>query len=320
MMISADEIKQMTSLVYGVGRGRDNLEKMVKLSQNQIPDISLSKMFADRVMSPFKQDVSLFIEGRKGSGKSYASLSIAYLTATAIANARGGEWTDYFNIETNVAIISPEDAYNVMQSLKDYNVYILDDIGVGWNARTFQQKENRMMNDIFEVCRVKRNVIIFSAPAAFLIDKVPRELATYRAEVAESVHSKGFSTIKLKSPLRISQLDKTISPYLTIGRNRIVRFLIPKPPEQLAERYDVLRAEKTDALIKDHANEMDADEEANSKETMKQLSEDARFYQVAWQHEALGVPLKEACKSVGMGDNTYRSIRKKKNLHTITKT
>lgn len=311
-MISSQEIQDIYGEVYGLGRGRKNLEHMIRLQSGDI-DLSLSKLFAERVLSPFKQDVSLFIEGRKGAGKSYASLSIAYLTACEIAKRRGGTWENYFSVQKNIAIISPEDAYAVMQKLEDFNVYILDDIGVGWNARTFQKSENRMMNDIFEVCRVKRTVLIFSAPAAFLIDKVPRELATYRAEVAESIHEKGVVTLKLKTPMRISQLDKTISPYLTIGRNRIVRFVIPKPPDELAAQYDVLRADKTTQILESHAQDM-ADESEKKEVDVKDLEERAKCYEVIYHWKVNGLSLKESCKAVGTSDNTVRKFIKEYHL------
>lgn len=313
-MISSEEMKILSPHIYGLGRGKKNLESMLRLSENNQIQISLSKIFADRVLSPFKQDVSLFLEGRKGSGKSYASLAIAYATAKEIAKRKGGVWQDYFNINRNIAIISPEEAYNLMQNLRDYNVYILDDIGVGWNARTFQQKENRMMNDIFEVCRIKRTVIIFSAPAAFLIDKVPRELASFRAEIAESIHEKGYVAIKLKTPIRISQMDKTILPYLTIGRNKIVRFLIQEPPSDLAKAYDQLRTDRTNQLLLEHSTDMNNPKLTKDITEEKRMDRDRKFFEAAYLNEVRRVPLKEACKKVGLSDNTFRQIKKEKNF------
>ena len=60
---------------------------------------SLSTFFAQTATNEFNQDISLLLVGRKGSGKSYTSLSIAYNTAKKIALIIDGDeanWPKYF--------------------------------------------------------------------------------------------------------------------------------------------------------------------------------------------------------------------------------
>ena len=145
----------------------------------------LANRFASTITGPYKQDIAMVLQGQKGSGKSYASLRIAYNTARRIAEIRDGDWREwprYFSME-NVAIIDPDRASSIIAHAKPYNIYIFDDIGVGWNSRTFASKGNRDKNDIFQINRVAQTIQILSMPNHFLLDKVPRMLCNYLAEM-----------------------------------------------------------------------------------------------------------------------------------------
>ena len=122
----------------------------------------LANRFASTITGPYKQDIAMVLQGQKGSGKSYASLRIAYNTARRIAEIRDEDWREwpkYFSM-ANVAIIDPERASAVISHAKPYNIYIFDDIGVGWNSRAFASKENRDKNDIFQINRVAQTIQI----------------------------------------------------------------------------------------------------------------------------------------------------------------
>jgi len=208
--------------------------------------------FANAVTNPFNQDVAMLLEGHKGSGKSYASLRLAYNTARRIADIKDGdpnEWPKYFTMK-NVAIIDPQKAFDIMSKAKKYNVYLYDDIGVGWNARTFTTKENQNKNDIFQVNRISRTVQIMSLPNQFLIDKVPRMLCNYVAEMVDSKFEHGLSIMKIFKPKTIFRLNnKRMTPTLIVGDSKIVRYIVHKPPQFLCDAYDKMRAEITEVLL-----------------------------------------------------------------------
>lgn len=213
----------------------------------------LANRFASTITGPYKQDIAMVLQGQKGSGKSYASLRIAYNTARRIAEIRDEDWREwprYFSM-ANVAIIDPERASAIISHAKPYNIYIFDDIGVGWNSRAFASKENRDKNDIFQINRVAQTIQILSMPNQFLLDKVPRMLCNYLAEMDSSSFSKGLSTMKVFKAKTIFRLDNLrINPHLvaTTGE-KIVKHVIAQPPAFLAEQYDKIRQETTQRII-----------------------------------------------------------------------
>ena len=213
----------------------------------------LANRFASTITGPYKQDIAMVLQGQKGSGKSYASLRIAYNTARRIAEIRDEDWREwpkYFSM-ANVAIIDPERASAIISHAKPYNIYIFDDIGVGWNSRAFASKENRDKNDIFQINRVAQTIQILSMPNQFLLDKVPRMLCNYLAEMDSSSFSKGLSTMKVFKAKTIFRLDSLrINPHLvaTTGE-KIVKHVIAQPPAFLAEQYDKIRQETTQRII-----------------------------------------------------------------------
>lgn len=209
----------------------------------------ISRFFAETVTSPFNQDISFLIVGKKGTGKSFAQLSLAYHTACEIAEIVGGSWKDYFDIETNVAIIDPNKANEVMGLQSKYAVKVFDDIGIGWGARNWQNEENKAKNDIFQINRVDNTVQMFSVPNQFLLDKVPRSLVSHYAETYQQFFKLGFVTIKMFEPQTMFREGKIIQPYLQINRNKFVIYAIQKPPDELARRYKELRQEITAKIV-----------------------------------------------------------------------
>lgn len=213
----------------------------------------LANRFASTITGPYKQDIAMVLQGQKGSGKSYASLRIAYNTARRVAEIRDGDWREwprYFSME-NVAIIDPDRASSIIAHAKPYNIYIFDDIGVGWNSRAFASKENRDKNDIFQINRVAQTIQILSMPNQFLLDKVPRMLCNYLAEMDSTSFSKGLSTMKVFRAKTVFRLDNLrINPHLvaTTGE-KIVKHVIVRPPKFLAEQYDKIRQETTQKII-----------------------------------------------------------------------
>ena len=216
----------------------------------------LANRFASTITGPYKQDIAMVLQGPKGSGKSYASLRIAYNTARRVAEIRDGDWREwprYFSME-NVAIIDPDRASSIIAHAKPYNIYIFDDIGVGWNSRTFASKENRDKNDIFQINRVAQTVQILSMPNQFLLDKVPRMLCNYMAEMDRSEYSRGFSLMKVFKTKTLFRLNnQRITPHLVAEDGaKIAKYVVHRPPAFLAKQYDKagLDEEKAMALMR----------------------------------------------------------------------
>jgi hypothetical protein len=197
----------------------------------------LVEFFVNEITGPYDQDISLLLVGNKGRGKSWCGLSMSYFTACELAERRGGVWQDYFNPDTNMAIILESEANAVMAIQEKYQVKNYDDIGIGWSARDWRDKDNQQKNDVFQINRTDNTLQIFSVPNQFLLDKVPRSLVSHYGEMAQQFFAHGFTTIKLFEPETLFREGKIIQPYLNVDRTKYVLFRIPKPPEDLAQYY-----------------------------------------------------------------------------------
>lgn len=210
----------------------------------------LVEFFADEILGPYDQDISLLLVGNKGRGKSLAALSLSYYTACEIAERLGGSWKEYFNPETNLAVILEEEANSVMAIQKKYQVKNYDDIGIGWGARNWQDADNKNKNDVFQINRTDSTLQVFSVPNQFLLDKVPRSLVSHYGEMAQQFFAHGFTTMKLFEPETLFREGKIIQPYLNVDRTKYVLFRIPKPPEDLVQYYKKRRSENKTSATK----------------------------------------------------------------------
>lgn len=220
------------------------LEKLLRVDE-------LAGMFANVVLDPTdEQDISFLLVGPKGSGKSRAALSLSYHTAREIAFIRDDDysnWPKYFNVD-NIAVIDGNRATWVLTHTHDYDVINLDDIGVGYNCRNFATRDNQDKNDVMLTNRVERTVKIMTLPERDQLDKVPRNLITHFGNMTMKHKGPDLSELKLFRPVKNYRNGKQIEPYIQVGGNRWVRYLIPLPPKELDVAYAKLRKEAVDKL------------------------------------------------------------------------
>jgi len=212
---------------------------------------NLCQYFARLVVSPFKQSGELLIVGPRGSGKSYAGLSISHGTAAWIAYYRKkGTWRDYFNPDVDLGIISTEQIVNVLMQPGKYKVRLGDDLGLAWNSRRFMTGQNISLNSVMEIGRVDRCFSILTIPDGFLLDKVPRSLVPFLG-VMEPTNPSSFmqhNTVMMKLFRNVRlyrERDRTLHPYPTHLRYKYVYYTIPKPPSELVAIYDRRREDET---------------------------------------------------------------------------
>ncbi len=270
----------------------------------------LAQRFAHTITGPYKQDIAMLLQGPKGSGKSYASLRIAYNTARCVAEILDDDWhkwTKYFSMN-NVAIIDPDRAFEIIGEAKPYNIYIFDDIGVGWNARSFASKDNRDKNDIFQINRVAQTVQIFSMPNQFLLDKVPRMLCNYMAEMDRSEYSRGISLMKVFKTKTLFRLNnQRITPHLVAEDGaKIAKYVVHRPPAFLAKQYDKIRKDVTRRIISERARREEGGEpdlperSPMHPKTKKMYAEAQKLLPVYEQCRLRGMTHKEALKESGI--------------------
>lgn len=271
---------------------------------------SLSRYFCGIVTSPYKQDVSALLVGNKGTGKSYASLSIAYNTSIKIAEVLGGKPNDYFNID-HVACVDPAQANDLMTRCEKNCCYIYDDIGVGWGARDWQSRSSKDKNNIFQINRIAQTLQIFSVPNQFLLDKVPRSLVSHYMETDRQFFNQGFITVKVFKPVTLFRAGKIIQPLLSTVDTKYVLYTVEKPPDELTAEYDHLREKVTRNLISNGGTPDVPVKEAreNLAEKRKRQKEERmrEFVPKVLKLMDEGMPQWKALKEVGIPATTWRS-------------
>ena len=225
---------------------------------------SLSQRFADTLTSPFNQHVTCMTVGPTGSGKSFANLALCENLAVKLADHWGGEPRQYFSIE-NVAIISLENVKSViLNRLKKRQVILLDDFGTSMNARKWQAETNIIMNDIFQTFRMQQNFMGMTLPSSMLIDAVPRRLVHYFIEMEQAHFSKGVTVGKVFKAVDKPRQGKTHFQYIKDG-GKILRFVFPKPSDEIIEEYNKKRNAQYEQLASDAIARWDAFEEKKNK-------------------------------------------------------
>lgn len=226
----------------------DHVEPIEGLS----PDIEqLALYFAKIMTSPHNQHAIVMFVGQAGTGKSWAATQLAVEVAKKVSERlKEGTPDDYFSFKETFATINRDEVKRVMTKPKKHAVILLDDIGVGWNARKYKDEFNIFLNDIIQTFRPNHNLVIMTMQASFLIDKVPRSLAHYLIEMDAAHFDEGFSLAKVFKINLKHRLGKLYYPYLSVGSVRYYRHIFRMPPPKLMKEYEKIRAEQLERLAK----------------------------------------------------------------------
>lgn len=272
--------------------------------------ITLSDIFSWRITSRYNKDVVFLLTGERSAGKSYSALHLAWKTAEKIAAKKGGTWQDYFSME-NVAIIDPKELMQKMQVLKPYNIYLLDDAGAGWSARSFMSKQNQILNHILETCRTQNAGIFITTPDLFLIDKIPRSLASFVGEVAESHHDKGYNLLKVFRTERLRREGKTLYSHLQFytpqGKSKIIRWRTHMPPDELLEEYNEIREKRAREMMHTAIEEPEDVGTGKVAQKLRKAIED-HGEQVRQLHDE-GKNLTDIARLTGLSEYMIKKIR-----------
>jgi hypothetical protein len=243
---SGEEFENLLDEFDGIGRGgvyeRDTITGQIKL-------MSLAEMLSKRVAGRHNKNVIFILFGDLGSGKSMALLKLALSCAMWLSALKGGPPSKYFQF-SNIAIIDPEMLQEKLANLVQYNIYILDDAGPGYDARTFMSKGNRDLNYILQTCRTSNNIILVSAPHGAMLDVTIHRVAQYYAEVSEVRHDEGLTFLKVFRLVRVFREGKIFYVYMSKGNTVSKRYYCGLPPKSLKKKYDKVRDEQARIIAK----------------------------------------------------------------------
>lgn len=276
---------------------------------------TIAHLLGTPLVENFNQHVLLGVIGKTGSGKSEGALRMAYDTSRFLAYKKGGKPEDYFTID-NIAIITPDEIMRVMKTIKKFQVYIFDDIGVGWNNRDWNSKINKILNKIAMTMRTKRNILILTVPDDEMIDKVPRHLMHYRIDMEQKNFKSGYTVGKFQQLLRSYKYKKNFFPYVINNNTKYIRCVFTRAPEHLSDEYESRREIIQDKMELENVKELDelfAQDDNNNglskQEQQKQESINKTIEVLDYIKENPGVTVRAACRTVGIGERTFSRYR-----------
>ena len=297
----------------------------------------IANEIARTITSKYNQHITLLIVGQPGSGKSWAAIDLAYQTAYAVSRIVDGKnapfetWWKYFNLD-HMAIVTLDRVTNLLKHIRQYGIYILDDIGVGYSARDFQKSKNKKMNEIIQTFRTDNTAVIYTVPDRFLIDKVPRSLVDRYMEFEKSEQlfstDSEFESVNAYKYFHITSTKRDQKQFFTYmkdfdaGTNQYVRHIATKPPERLIREYDKIRADVARELrvlnakaIEDEGHEDDSTNGGSGKRKVSAKTQHKRELEVQAvtfidQLVAEGEGTKAACKKVGVPVARYKSLKR----------
>lgn len=251
--------------------------------------------------------------GDKGTGKSYWALATAMWTAAYIAGIlQKGTWSDYFTID-NVAVIDRARILELAGNAKPYNVYVFDDVGVGWDARDFGKETNKFLNHVFEICRIRRNVLIITVPQQFMIDKVPRNTSLYNGVMKERLfdYDPPMSVAAMYKRHFELHANKMLNPYVAMGKMKLTRIVTQRPAYSLTEEYDRVR----EMMSATEFAKMDSGDEVKKARDAEKVAQERakteKMMMVDHEVKVNGASVRGTCRKFKMSMEAYRHWRDK---------
>jgi hypothetical protein len=239
-----------------------NLAQLIAKHNLPIPPSPFVEFVADRTSGESKQDFSLVIDGKKGSGKSYSSMYLLSRYAMELAERYKKEPEDYFSLENCALLEDTERILELMKKTPKHAGLLIDDASTAVGSRNFLSESNKNFNMLLAICRTKRWFLVFNTPVDSHIDLQIRELVDATSSVYRSFHKGGFNILKITSSdvntrgpkkqiyrKRFSFFDRLFDFWVAFSPDRL------EPYKGFTDAYDRQRDEATLKLIDKIARE-----------------------------------------------------------------
>jgi len=176
---------------------------------------------------------SLFV-GRRGSGKSWSSISVAE------------QLTDgKFDVEKHMAFFEAYPAIQLVKNAQPLDVVICDDMGVGLSAKAWYEQSNKLFSQIFQTCRTTNAWVIVTTPKPKFIDKDLRhefdDYVIMQKELGDWKRGYAGGEWNVSKTNYYSEKNYWNRVKLAGVKYKTVQF--PAPPKEKAELYDKKRNE-----------------------------------------------------------------------------
>jgi len=279
-----------------------------------LPRAKFIDYIATRITGKDKQDFSMILSGRKGSGKSYSSLRICMQVADAVAEKLKGKPEDYFTMSNCCLLEDTEGINKLIKTAGKHQIILLDDAGVAVGSRDFSTTKNKNFNKLLATCRTQRWMILLNVPAKSHIDKQIRELVDCWGKVYMPLHALGFNILKINS-VEINESSENkpyMKKYIFKDKNsrprKIDLWAVQSPDEATAREYDVRRDEAAQKIIEQQMTGEEAPElskrEMHRQNMLNKYSE--RIIQMINDGKSASEVVR---KCPGLSDSMLRTLR-----------
>lgn len=186
--------------------------------------------------------------GPTGTGKSWSALSYC-------------EQLDE-NFGPDQIVFTAKELMDLINSgtLKKGSCILFDEAGIDLGSRTWQSLTNRLLNYLIQTFRHKNFVLIFTSPYSDFIDSQTRRLFHAEFETVSIDTINKTVKVKPKSLKYNAKMKKTYERYLITstpeGQVKKKRWNIPKPSDELIEKYEEKKTEFTGKLNNDIAKKI----------------------------------------------------------------
>ena len=207
-----------------------------------------------------------------------------------------------------MSIITIDSVKEIMlRNNKQYSIIVLDDIGTSYSNRSWQSKSNSILNGIIMTFRPKNQILILTVPSQGMIDLNARRLAHYLIELERNPAAFRMGVGVGKMFKLVPQRNGNIfAQYIIENGNKVVRTVVPKPPENMCRIYEERRDHEFQRIMQRYMDEWDAYEAkenakiygAEGKEKKKQTAASQKA--LIMEMKATGCTQKEIAAEIGV--------------------
>ncbi len=185
-----------------------------------------------------KKNFLCAVVGPTGSGKSWAGLSIALMLDKNFDASR-----IKFGLPGIMELINSELNY------PPGSVFFWDEFQIGGGAREWRSLANRLLNSLLSTFRHRQFILLITTPYSDFIDSQTRKLLHAEFELKKINYETKKAKIKPMLIQYNSRMRKFYYKYLRIkgklGPSPINAWNVPSPPQDLIDKYEVLKTDFT---------------------------------------------------------------------------
>ena len=247
------------------------------------------------------------IVGEEGSGKSYTAIRIASEIDRSFSHERV-----LFDVEDLLRILKNDEH-------EPGNAYVLDEAGVAFGNRTWQERGQILANQALQLIRNHNLALIFTLPRLGELDSQTQgRLQSFFEIIDKEPNEYVIGKWKYLDPDRTDETGKIYKKFPRVFRDghrvRVTSLKFAPPDESLVEPYEEAKQEFQDRVYERTIDELSEDEASNSepKKTPEEWADELieeRMEDVVSIHGGNGTPYVDH-QLVGVA--TGLSVRKSK--------